>query len=112
MEALQSRVTMARVWQQFLTRYPILLCPVSTEPPFPDQLDIESTDAFQRVVEAQMTQIALPFMGVPAMTVTTGSNGNPIGVQLVAARFREDVLFDAATEIESRNAAVIASDPV
>jgi amidase len=113
MEALQSRLTITRVWQQFLSRYPILLCPVSAEAPFPDQLDVESADAFQRVVEAQMTQIALPFMGMPAMTVTTGSNGNiPIGVQLVAARYREDILFDAAMEIESRNAAVIASDPV
>ncbi len=36
MEALQQRLTLARVWQQFLTEYPVLLCPVSAEPPFPD----------------------------------------------------------------------------
>ena len=113
MAALQRRVTLAREWQQFLHQYPILLCPVSAEPPFPDHLDVESPEAFQRVAEAQMTQIALPFMGMPGLTVTTGSNGStPIGVQLVAARYREDVLFDAGSEIELRNPAVIATDPI
>ena len=113
MEALQRRITLAREWEVFLSQFPILLCPVSGEPPFPDQLDVESTESFQRVVEAQMTQIGLPFMGMPAMAVTTGSNDNtPIGVQLVAGRFREDVLFDAGKAIESRNPAVVPTDPI
>lgn len=112
MEALQRRATMARAWQQFLSEYPILLCPVSAEPPFPDQLDVESTDSFRRVLEAQLTQIALPLTGMPAMTVSTGGDPRaPLGVQLVAARFREDLLFDAATEIERRSPAVGISDP-
>jgi amidase len=113
MEALQRRVTLAREWEIFLSQHPIFLCPVSGEPPFPDQLDVESPEAFRRVAEAQMTQIGLPFMGMPAMTVTTGSNDNtPMGVQLVAGRFREDVLFDAGKAIESRNPAVVPTDPI
>ena len=112
MEALQRRATVARAWQQFLGEYPILLCPVSAEPPFPDQLDVESAAAFGRVLEAQLTQIALPLTGMPAMTVSTGGDPRaPLGVQLVAARFREDLLFDAATEIERRSPAVGISDP-
>jgi amidase len=51
-------------------------------------------------------------MGMPAMTLTTGSVDNvPLGVQLVAARFREDVLFDAAAEIEARNAPIEIANP-
>jgi amidase len=112
MEALQQRVALARQWQQFLVEYPVLLCPVSAEPPFADQLDVESVEAFHRVVEAQLTQIALPLMGMPAISVSTGSDpAAPIGVQLVAARFREDILFDAAAEIERRSPAVGISDP-
>jgi len=112
MEALQTRVKLAREWQQFSARYPLLLCPVSGELPFTDMLDIESPQTLQRVLEAQLPQIALPFMGMPAMTLTTGSVGNiPFGVQLVAARFREDVLFDAATEIEARNAPIEIANP-
>lgn len=112
MEALQQRVALARQWQQFLTEYPVLLCPVSAEPPFADQLDVESVESFHRVVEAQMTQIALPLMGMPAISVSTGSEErSPMGVQLVAARFREDLLFDAAGEIEARGPGVGISDP-
>jgi amidase len=104
MEALQRRLTLARAWQLFLGEYPLLLCPISAEPPFPDQLDVESAASFKRVAEAQMTQIALPFIGMPAISVaTSGDSANPMGVQLVAARFREDVLFAAASDIEARN---------
>ncbi|MCP4874845.1 MAG: amidase family protein [Gammaproteobacteria bacterium] len=112
MQALQRRLTLAREWQQYLTQYPVMLCPISAEPPFPDMLDVESSESFARVVEAQMTQIALPLMGMPGMSVSTGnSNSSPMGVQLVAARFREDVLFAAATDIEARNAPLEISDP-
>ncbi len=112
MEALQQRITLAREWQLFLSKYPVLLCPVSAEPPFPDMLDVESPASFRRILEAQMTQIALPLMGMPGISVATGSDASaPMGVQLVAARFREDTLFVAATDIESRNAPLEIANP-
>ena len=112
MEALQSRVRLARQWQVFFAKYPLLLCPVSAELPFADMLDVESPASFRRVLEAQLTQIALPFVGVPAMSLCTGSAaGSPVGIQLVAGRFREDVLFDAASEIEARCAAIEIAEP-
>ncbi|MDH3636121.1 MAG: amidase family protein [Gammaproteobacteria bacterium] len=112
MEALQQRITLAREWQLFLAQYPILLCPVSAEPPFPDMLDVESPESFRRVLEAQMTQIAVPLMGIPGISVATDGNTSvPMGVQLVASRFREDTLFAAATDIEARNAPLEIADP-
>ena len=111
MEALQQRIRLAREWQLFLTRYPMLLCPVSAEAPFPDQLDVESPAAFKRVLEAQMTQIGLPLMGMPGLSVATASGRAPMGVQLVAARFREDILLAAGAEIESRNTPPGIADP-
>ncbi len=112
MEGLQRRLTLAREWQCFLAQFPILLCPVSAESPFPDMLDVESPASFARVLEAQMTQIALPLMGMPGMSVATSGNARqPMGVQLVAARFREDVLLAAATDIEARNAPLEVADP-
>ena len=112
MEALQKRLGLVRQWEAFLREFPLLLCPVSAEPPFRDQLDVESPASFHRVVEAQLTQIALPLMGIPAMSVSTGEEPRaPMGVQLVAARFREDTLFDAASEIERRSPALRVSDP-
>ena len=111
MEALQQRLMLARQWQQFLTEYPLLLCPVSAEAPFPDMLDVESPDSFSRVLEAQMTQIALPLMGMPGLSVATKAGKAPMGVQLVAARFREDILLSAGGEIEARNSPVGIADP-
>jgi amidase len=112
MEALQKRITFAREWQLFLSEYPILLCPVSAEAPFPDLIDVESPESFRHVLESQMTQIALPLMGMPAMSVATdGTPSVPMGVQLVAARFREDTLFTAAADIEARNAPIEIANP-
>jgi len=112
MGILQKRVSLIRAWERFLGDYPILLCPVSAELPFSDQLDVQSPTAFNKILEAQMTQIALPFISVPAMTVTTGNiAATPIGVQLVAGRYREDILFKAAEEIEMRCEAVGIAEP-
>lgn len=112
MDALQNRITLAREWQRFLTEFPVMLCPVSAELPFEDLRDVKSPGDFRAILEAQMIQIALPFIGMPGMTVTTGSTQNsPVGVQLIAARFREDVLFDAARIIEAGNPAVAVVEP-
>jgi amidase len=101
MDALQERVGFMRQWNVFFKDYPVLLCPVSGEPPFSDQLDVQSPEAFKRVWEAQLPQIGVPFMGLPGLTVTTGINGNvPIGVMLVGAQFREELLLQAGEAIE------------
>jgi len=51
-------------------------------------------------------------MGMPGMSVaTSGNSDQPMGVQLVAARFREDVLLAAAADIEARNAPLEVADP-
>src|SRR5690606_2561454 len=104
--------TLVREWNLFLETYPVLICPVSAEAPFPDLLDVSSPEGFERVMEAQLTQVVLPFVGLPGLTVTTGiTNGIPCGAQLVAGRFREDILFAAASEIEARSPRIAPVDP-
>jgi len=113
LEAIQNRATLIREWSMFLDQYPVLICPVSGELPFPDQLDVESPAAFQRVMEAQLTQIGLPLMGLPALAVNTGMLGNiPIGVQLVAGRFHENTLLLAGEVIEQGGKIPSTVDPV
>jgi amidase len=112
LDTLQSRVGLMRLWQQFLDRYPVLICPVSAELPFPDQLDVESPAAFRRVFEAQLTQVALPFLGLPGLTVSTALIGKiPVGVQLIGGRYREDTLFAAGTIIEAGGSPPSPIDP-
>ncbi len=113
LDALQARLGFLREWQMFLAEHPVLICPVSAEPPFPDLLDLED---FPRVFEAQLTQVSLPLLGLPAMSVfmgfVTGEQGRvPLGAQLVGARYREDILLDAAEAIEARGDAIRVVTP-
>jgi len=110
LDTIQSRAALVRQWQLFHAEYPVLICPVSAELPFPDQLDVESPAAFKRVIEAQLTQIGLPLMGIPALSVNTSRPGSsPIGVQLVAGRYHENALLLAGKAIEQIPQAI---DPV
>ena len=112
LDAVQRRAGLVREWMTFFEDYPVLLCPVSGELPFPNNLDVESDEAFRRCFEAQILQIGLPFMGLPGLTVTTGeAAGAPVGVQLVAGRYREDVLIAAGQDIEAACPPVLPVDP-
>lgn len=113
MDCLQRRVTLMRDWALFFERYPVLLCPNSAEPPFPNNLDVQDADSFDRVIEAQLPQIAPPFVGLPGLAVTTaiGPQQTPIGVQLIGARFREDTLLAAGTDIAASGPELLPVDP-
>jgi amidase len=112
MDALQKRVGFVRQWMEFFERYPVAISPVSAELPFKDQLDVESPEAFRRLMEAQLTQVGLPLMGLPGLTVTTGVVSRvPVGVQLLAGRYREDLLLQAGAVIEAAGAPATPIDP-
>jgi amidase len=97
MRALQSRARLARLWRGFFTDWPVLLTPVSGQLPFPDHYDTSSPQAFANVIEAQMPQIAPPFMGLPGLSVTTGRTAtHPLGIQALADRGQEHILLDVA----------------
>lgn len=112
LDALQARVGLIRRWEQFLEDYPVLICPVSGELPFPDQLDVESPEAFQRVFDAQLVQLGLPLLGLPGLTVSTAMKGDvPVGIQLIAGRFEEDHLLLAGEAIERAGSPESPIDP-
>jgi amidase len=111
--ALTRRATMTREWLQFFETYSVLLMPVSGELPFPDGLDMRDEASFARVWRAQLTQIAIPFMGLPGLTVSTGLVGKvPVGVQVVSGRFREDLCLLAGEAIEAAGTPAAPIDPV
>jgi amidase len=110
--ALIQRATVRRQWQIFLNKYAVLLIPVSAELPFPDQLDLQGDGAFQRVWDSQFLMRATPTLGLPAMTVSTGLVGQtPVGVQIVASRYREDLCLRAGEAIEARGTPPAPIDP-
>ena len=111
-KALTRRATLTREWLAFFENYAVLLMPVSGELPFPDQLDCKDDASFARVWHAQLPQIAIPFMGLPGLTVSTGLVGRvPVGVQLVSGRYREDLCLAAGEAIEAGGTPSAAIDP-
>lgn len=113
---LTRRATLTRMWEMFLADYPILLLPVSAELPFPDKLDLQGDAAYARVWRAQMTQIGVPFMGLPGLSVAMGQamssvGQSPVGVQIVAGRYREDLCLAAGEIIEAGGDAVTIAEP-
>jgi amidase len=111
-KALTRRATLTREWLAFFEQYAVLLMPVSGELPFPDQLDRKDEASFARVWHAQLPQIAIPFMGLPGLTVSTGLVGRiPVGVQFVAGRYREDLCLAAGEAVEAGGTPSAAIDP-
>jgi amidase len=111
-QALVRRATVTREWALFFEKHPVLLLPVSAELPFPDGLDLQGEAAFHRVWQAQLTQRALPAMGLPCLAVATGLVGSvPVGVQVVAGRFREDLCLAAGEAIEAGGIPPAPIDP-
>jgi amidase len=111
-KALTRRATLTREWLALFENYAVLLMPVSGELPFPDQLDRKDEASFARVWHAQLPQIAIPFMGLPGLTVSTGLVGRvPVGVQLVSGRYREDLCLAAGEVIEAGGTPSAAIDP-
>jgi amidase len=112
-KTLARRATLVREWATFLESYAVIVMPVCAELPFADQLDIKDDASFRRVWRAQMPQIALPFIGLPGLTVSTGMVGtSPVGVQIVAGRYREDLCLAAGEAIEAGGVPPSPVEPV
>jgi amidase len=112
-DALQRRAGLLRQWLLFFERYPVVLMPTSGELPFRDQSDVASFEDFQRILAAQLPQVGLPLLSLPGLAVATGLVGRvPVGVQLVAGRYREDLLLKAGEAIEAGGVPPAPIDPV
>ena len=97
----------------FFERYAVVVMPVSAELPFANHLDMQSEAAFARVWRAQMPQVGLPFLGLPGLVVSTGLIGRtPVGVQIVAGRYREDLCLAAGEAVEAGGTPPSPIDPV
>jgi amidase len=111
--AMVLRTTVQREWRSFFTKYPVLLLPVSGELPFPDGLDLQGEAGFQRVWNALLPMRAPPALGLPGLAVTTNLIGSvPVGVQIVAGHFREDLCLLAGKAIEARGTPASPVDPM
>jgi amidase len=112
LRALAQRTRLQRDWWIALERVPLVLAPVCAVPAYAVGFDVESAARTERVWRECSTLMALPVLGLPGLSVATGlADGVPVGVQVVAPRFREDLCLAAGEAIEAR-AGMVARLPV
>ncbi|MFM2120435.1 MAG: Acylamidase [Pseudomonadota bacterium] len=103
LDAELRRFDVCRAWSVFLEdRFDVLLMPVSWQPAFPIDADVGDPAQVQTLLQAQSPLLGTAMMGLPGLAVPTGrtAEGWPMGVQLVATRFREDRCLAAGEIIE------------
>lgn len=101
LDALARRQAIARNWSLFMQTYPLVLMPVSWQRPSPQDADIGTPEQTRALLDAQSPLLATAMLGMPGLSVPTGmAGGVPVGVQLLAWRFREDLLLRAGQAIE------------
>jgi amidase len=113
MGALAVRNTHARNWSQFFSQYDLVLGPVSTMQPFELGFDLTSGDNTLKIAASLSLVVTCNLLGLPAAVVPVGvAGGLPQAVQIIGARYQEEVCLNAAEVIETALGVVTPIDPV
>lgn len=96
-------------WNKFFQTYPVVLSPVCCERPW---IINDDHSRVAQIAKAMRMVVAVNILGLPSCAVPVGcDDGLPQGVQLFGARFREDLLLDAAQAIEDRAPVITPIEP-
>ena len=107
LRAMADRSKYAREWSMFLTDYPLVLTPFLPQPVFAPNRDTQGAAGVTEVLGAALWSYAVNFMGLPSGMLTSHvaalpQGPQPISVQVIGPRWREDIILDAMIAAESR----------
>ncbi|MGR3616818.1 MAG: amidase family protein [Paracoccaceae bacterium] len=107
LRVMAKRTHYARQWSLFLEDYPLILTPFLPRPFFAPDRDTEGAEGVHEVLGCAVYSYAMNFMGLPAASVPARlaqlpKGPQPINVQIVSRRWREDLAVDACIAIEDR----------
>jgi amidase len=113
MRGIAARAGLVRDWTLLLDDCGVLVGPVSAEAPFKVGDDEISGARSAEIWRANRLTVAMNLMGLPSVAVPTGPvDGIPMGVQIVAQRYREDMALDAAQAVEDACGTTTPIDPM
>ncbi|MEM8813327.1 MAG: amidase [Pseudomonadota bacterium] len=106
LEMIAKRTHYARQWSLFLEDYPLVLTPFLLKPFFTAGRDAEGADGVRDALGHSLWSFVMNFTGLPAGNLPTRiadlpDGPQPIGVQIVGRRWREDLIVDAMQAIEA-----------
>jgi amidase len=108
-----ERLKVARAWTEFQVEYPLVLGPVSTQPPFEVGFDIRGPDETAEVMRRHRLLTVANLVGLPSVAVPTGVvHGVPQSVQVIGPFLGDELCLAAAMAIEQSLGTVTPIDPV
>ncbi len=107
LQMMAKRSHYARLWSLFLEQYPLVLTPFLPQPFFAPGRDTEGAEGVRDVLGAALYSYAMNYLGLPAGCVPArlaqlAARPQPISVQIVGRRWREDLVVDACEAVEAR----------
>ena len=103
---MAQRTHFARQWSLFLDEYPLVLTPLLLQPFFTAGRDAQGGEGVRDALGQSLWSFIVNYTGLPAGNLPTHIAGlptgpQPIGVQIVGRRWREDLVVDAMQAIEN-----------
>ncbi len=107
LQTMARRSLYARQWSLLQQDYPLFLSPFMPQPFFSPGRDAEGAEGLREALGSGLWSYAINFMGLPAAVLPTRlaqlpKGPQPISVQIIARRWREDLAVDACQAIEAR----------
>ena len=111
MQAFVARQALCRAWDEFQQTHPLIVAPISTNPPFAVGADLEP-ERIAEIAASMRMVVPVNLLGLPAAAVPAGvADGLPQVVQVIGPRFREDLCLAAAEAIEAGCGVITPIDP-
>ncbi|MCB1389604.1 MAG: amidase [Rhodobacteraceae bacterium] len=106
LRVVAARTGLARQWSLLTQEYPLVLTPFLPRPMFRPGRDAEGAEGVAEVLGSGIWSTSMNFLGLPAGNVPArlaalDDGAQPIGVQIVGRRWREDLVVEAMAVIET-----------
>ena len=107
LRVIAARTGLARQWSLLLAEYPLVLTPFLPQPFFTAGRDAEGPEGVREVLASAFWSTGLNYLGLPAGNLPArlaalDTGPQPIGVQIIGQRWREDLVVDAMIAVEDR----------